>query len=449
MRIVAAIAPGARLARFIVAVAALAAAPAYAQNPGGPFSALFGVAEQPIGSEYTVVDFRSASGMEWDDGLFVDRTFSGPQDGSSGDARHAGFAAAIDGRLSLVRHTTMSHLIADAMVIHREYFAEPAFGASSERGVISYSVNPTSRFGFSGTGSVSRQPFFQMISSSLFESPDWVVSVPSTPFAVVMQRNLATAGQAGFSYFLTKRASLTGQASRSHISFDEASTYDFDTTGYQGSFRYQISRDLAFRSVYGTDRYRVANNSDPFIHERIDVGVDYLRNISLARRLTFEVTTQTGLVRELNGPRRFRLDGTARLMKWFRRTWRTALSAQRNTEFIAGFAQPVFTDTVNAAIGGMVTSRTQLFGRLGGGRGRFGVAGEGPRFETAVATARVSQALTRKFGVHVQYSYLHYDGPPEIASVAPLGRFARQTVSAGFNLWIPIHSQVKAPLGPQ
>jgi hypothetical protein len=175
VNIAAATAPGARLARFVVALAALAAAPAYAQSPNGPFSALFGVAEQPIGSEYTVVDFRSASGFEWDDGLFLDRTFSGPRDASSGDERHAGFAAAVDGRLSLVRHTTMSHLVADAAVIYREYFAQPSFGASSERGTVSYSLNPTSRLGFSALGSVGRQPFFQMISSSLFESPDWVV----------------------------------------------------------------------------------------------------------------------------------------------------------------------------------------------------------------------------------------------------------------------------------
>jgi hypothetical protein len=100
-------------------------------------------------------------------------------------------------------------------------------------------------------------------------------------------------------------------------------------------------------------------------------------------------------------------------------------------------------------IDGMLASRVQWRADAGGGRGRLGHDNDNGPFSIATATTRLDVAITRRLGTYLQYSFYTYNLPTSTDSVLLWTNYRRNTAVVGFDLWIPIYEQVRAPRGPQ
>ena len=165
------------------------------------------------------------------------------------------------------------------------------------------------------------------------------------------------------------------------------------------------------------------------------------------------------MVRQNDGPRQFRLNGTIGFEKRFQRTWVTRLAAMRATEFLPGFTAPVFTERGNAALAGYLAKRLLLEANAEGGQGAVGFGdarrqaaasvGDAPRFTSYTGNTTLTFGVTRHFGVFGQYLYYHYQMPPDPFALVTVQHLSRQAVSIGVKTWVSIIDKEKVPRDPR
>ena len=106
-----------------------------------------------------------------------------------------------------------------------------------------------------------------------------------------------------------------------------------------------------------------------YVHEMIDVGVDFDRaSVAGAPHHAVVFDRRPSVLRESGGPRRVPLERRRRRCRQrFRPHLATRrLRANRGTEFIPGFVEPVFSDTVGGlSVAGMLAKRRRVDGDVG------------------------------------------------------------------------------------
>lgn len=431
---------------LMVAALLVAAWPATAtgQTPPGPFGGLFGRTPEKAGGEFTAIEFRTSGGGQYDDGLFLDEQVD------AAERTQGGYTTGMNVALAAARKTTKSMLNATGTAGYMEYLAPRPFGATSFDGMFSGSRTVTQRLDLKAAAYYSHSPFFQALPASLSQSPEWMVPVVSNRFAARLLENDSAQGQVGITHHFAKHSAISAYASGKQVWFRQEPESNFDMVGGQVGWTHQLKRDLGVHVAYGRENYHTRQVDAPlYSHEYLDIGLDFARDISIARRTTLGIATQTAMLREADGPRKYRLNGTATLTKWFQKTWHASLGAQRATDFIPGLFKPLFSDTANASIGGMVGKRADWFAMAGGGVGRFGFDPSAAKFRTATATTRLNVGFSRRIGAYVQYSLYHYELPPATEGIALLDQLSRQSAIVGLNVWVPIFQEVKTPRGPQ
>jgi len=430
---------------WLIAVAVAVPTTVAAQVNNGPFGGLFGRTPEREGRQFTAVEFRTSGSGQFEDGVSLDHPLAPTFDPGKG-----AYSGSANAALSFGRRGSRMESFMSGGVGYQEYFASRSYGATSFRGGGTLRARPTTRVTVDSAAHFSRQPYFQVLPPVLAATPQWVVPIAANPFAARLLVNDSLDGQVGSTYQPTKRFSTSAYVTGRQMRFHQEPDHDFDMVGGQGGARYQISRDTSFGLAYGRENYRTRKFGEEgrYVHEYLEVSLDFLRDIKITRRTSFGITTQTSVLREGGASRKYRLNGSATLSRLFQRTWRASLSAQRRTEFLPGFFKPLFSDQVNASVGGMFTPRVDWFALAGGGVGQFGFDASG-RFRSATATTRLNVGLSRRLGTFVQYSFYHYELPPGTDSLPVLDRMSRQSVVAGFNIFVPLYSQVREPGGPQ
>ena len=121
------------------------------------------------------------------------------------------------------------------------------------------------------------------------------------------------------------------------------------------------------------------------------------------------------------------------------RTWNARAQYRREVGYLEGFAQPVFSDSANVAVGGLITRRLDLFLNANYITGTSAIRQDSPRFDSYSASARLRRALHRSLAVYVEYLFYHYNFD-EVAD-RPFGlppEFSRNGVRVGLSLWLPL-----------
>lgn len=418
-------------------------AAAGAQGLAGPFGGLFGRTPERTNQDFTAIEFRSSVGSQYDD-VLLDAGLPaalGPKDGVS---------SGVNAGLDFDRRSDRLRLNAYGTATHQQYFRAPAFGATSyDLGGLGVARVAT-RLSLEGSGTYRRSPFFHLLPAASGELPLPEVLVPSNASANGARRldNDTVEGTVGFTSPYTRRSTLSASVSRRATRFFNQPLNNFELWGAKGMWTRKMTRDVAARVGYGREEIQQSVAGGRFIHEVIDVGLDLAREISLARRTAFNFTTQTSIVRESGGERRYRLNGGVGLTRGFQRTWAASVSATRNTEFLPGFLQPIFSDGVSATISGMLGDRLEWSSAVGASRGQIGYEAV-DNFISYTGHSRLSAGLTRHLGVFAQYHYYHYSLPPGSTSVVLLPQMSRQGVSVGLSAFVPIFTREKAPRDPR
>lgn len=418
----------------------LAPAASLAQSDRSPFADLFGRAPSREGREFTAIQFRTMAGAQVGETLRADFAEQAPlPDGLAGGA---------DANLSLDYIRTRVQAQAHGRYSYQEYREEPAFGAPAIDTGLRLNVDATSRLAFQAGGGYVRSPFFRL----MWQAPE---RDPSGSFgaergAIVMMRNDTFEANAGVTAKYTRRSSLSAQVFQRETRFDQFPQHTYSARGFRGQWKRQMSRNLALRAVYGREELRPeGDNLDRrIINELIDVGVDYARSMSLARRTSLSFATQTSMLRQNDGTRKFRVNGNINLERYFGRTWRYNIGADRNTEFLPGFRAPVFTERARTSLSGFLSQRIILTANADAGQGQVAFFDE-RKFQSYSGDVRLVFAATRHLGVFAQYGYYQYRMPADPSSISTglplIPRLSRQAVAIGIQAWIPIVDKEKVP----
>ncbi len=426
---------------LITAVLLLAPSLAGAQGQANPFGGLFGRTPERTGQEFTALEFRTSVGGQYDAAIADDSL-------TPDSVLQPGTTSGVNAGLTFERRGDRLRIRASGVGANQQFYREPAFTATTFDTGALMSAQVTTRLSIDATAGYRRSPFYHLPVVSAVAVPLSAVRLPGDAYAARRLDNETAEGMVGFTSAYTKHSTLTASVSRRSTRFFSESENNFGVWGVQGTWRRKLSRDFGAHVGYGREEITQAVSTAQFVHETIDVGIDFAREISLARRTGLTFNTQTSMVREAGGDRRYRLNGTVALTRGFRRTWAASLAANRNTEFLPGFLQPVFSDGLSASLAGMLAKRVEWTSALGASRGRIGF--EAPEdFISYFGQTRLSAGVTRFIGVHAEYVYYRYDLPPGANTVVLLPQLSRQSVSFGVSAYVPIFTKVRAPRDPR
>jgi hypothetical protein len=262
----------------------------------------------------------------------------------------------------------------------------------------------------------------------------------------------ASFGAIGESYFhygtdvsltqaLSNKAGVTVSFMRSKSDFP-TDDWDAVTQFVKGTFSRNVARGLDLRlgygygaGEYGTDDSEEEEDT-PHGH-MIEAGVDFNRALSFSRRTRLSFGTGSTAVKD-SGETRYYVTGNARLIREVGRSWDAAVAYSRNVEFIDTLREPVFSDSVNVGVGGLIGRRVDFQANAGLAFGEVGV-NEADDFESVYAMSGLSIALNRYSALSFDYYLYRYDfADSEVLLPGMPPEVTRQSVRASISLWAPV-----------
>lgn len=430
------------------AVAAMLAAtgPAQAQDRGrerqrrseGPFAGLFAIhqGEEPRRR----LDLRGALFGGYEDNQ-LDSEEGLP--GLNRRIRTSGASPGANGSLAFSRRGDRVRFTADGTAVVRQYTSGEDFTAGAYHAGSSLSVNVAPRLTLASHGSFQYSPFYQFTSFQNDALADGGLAANDFRLAALAERNTNTNANVSLRSNFTRRSSIAVEGEWREWRFLDHS--DDSTTTWGGGVRvsHNLTRAVGVHAGYLREQADFRREAPSAVNETIDVGVDYGSTLAFSRRTTLAFSASTGAVR-YQRLTRYRVNGNATLARAIRRTWSSELRYRRDTEFMAGFLEPVFSDAVAIGAGGLLATRVKLQSAVGYYRGVLAFS-DATRFSTYSGSSRLELALSRRVGLYGQYAYYRYELPVNASGLSFLPRFSRQTVTAGLTLWVPIINDVRSP----
>jgi hypothetical protein len=425
------------ITRAGVAVLLLLPTAAFAQGNPGPFGGLFGRTPDRVGKDYQVFEIRTMATGQFEDAL---------NDGSIPAEERVPSRGLGTGGVSgtFAQRSTRLAVHATSRGNYVQYMEEPYPGGMGVDSAGNVSFQVASRLSIDASASHLYTPYFQFHPQFFSWTPDGALLPPSSPYAATAVKNHSYGAGAGFTTAYAKHSTLRAGMERREMRFPDRPDADMSMHGMRAEWTRQLHRSTGLKLGYGRERGRLGEGREHLI-ETIDVGIDVVRPMSPGRRTGFGIRTQTAKLWTPEVGRLWRLNGGLDVTRWLRRTWLVRGQLQRTTDFVAGFVEPLLSDTVGVNVSGMLSRRAELVLLVNGGRGRVGFDASPERFTVGVATAQVSYALSRRIGLFVQHAYFYYELPQSASAVAPLTSLNRQTMTVGITTWIPVYIRERSP----
>jgi hypothetical protein len=329
---------------------------------------------------------------------------------------------------------------------YHEFIQTPRLGATTVDSSAMAAWKVGTRFSVEGSATHVYSPYFQFHPALLAQPYVPGVIPPVAPYIAGLVESDTVNVWAGFTSLYSKRATFSASVSRGQTDFRDLSEGDFETSGARATWTRRMTRDVGVRLGYAREVSRSESLGNvEYVNEAIEAGVDLARALSLSRRTTFAFQTESSLIGRNGESRHFRLNGGVQLTRWFSRTWHAGVHANRATEFMAGFVEPLFSDMAGGSVGGMLSTRSQLVLSLNGGRGYFGTEGQLGRFTTGSATAQLGFALSDRVGLFAQHAFFYYQMPPGVSSLSAVHRLSRQAFTVTAAVWLPVINRERSP----
>jgi hypothetical protein len=294
----------------------------------------------------------------------------------------------------------------------------------------------------SGYGGVSYEPLYSFGLFPSIADPAVGGAAPIDPtFGTISEASVRRDEAITLSQNLSRRASVSVSYLHSRSDFD-SDDLDASMHAVRGTFARAVGEGLNLHFGYG---YAVGKYASSTVSEReppaghtIDAGIDFNRALSFSRRTTLSFSTGSTAVKDLERTRYY-LTGSARLGHEIGRSWDAALAYNRGVEFIDTLREPIFSDSLNFGVGGLITRRLQFRSSAGAAFGEIGLTGAGRSFTSYYGTSGVTYAMSRFVGLAVDYWYYRYTFDDTAALPAGLSpQLNRQRVQASIALWTPL-----------
>jgi hypothetical protein len=413
------------------------ASSAEAQRATGPFSGVLGAIGDPEATH--TLDARGALFGSWDD------TLSRTEGNQPVDERflRSGASSGASGSLSHVRRSSRLTWQSGAASSVRFSGGQGGARAGAFSAQTSGNTSLNRRLSLSLSGGWAYSPYYGF--APAFDGRLSNVGAFGGGYggASAAERNTSASATAGLTARLSRRDSLSINGNANRYKFlDSENLLKGWSAGAQ--FSHTITRSLGFHAGYGRQEntYGFAGEGSA-ITDTIDVGVDYGDTLQFARRTSFAFKTSTSAVK-WNNATHYRLNGSAGLSRGFGRSGSASLMYDRDTEFNAGFREPLLRDAVSGGVSNQFNRRTTWSAQAAYLRGNIGFESGAAHYTSYTAGGSLNVALTRRIGMFTDYSVYHYDVPAGSTVFSSLSKFSRQTVSAGMSLWAPLISDKRS-----
>lgn len=428
--------------RLCVIFVLLLPPPVFAQGTG-PFGGLFGRRPERTGRTFTGLDFRTSAGGQYEDAVLLD------EETPLEERPPSGTAAGASASLNFQRATNRLQLNLSSTVSQHQYLSPQSYGATTVGAEAQVVGDVSTRLSVQTAAGYRRSPFFEALPTLYDPLLSSGIYIPGTVMSTRSLMNDTWTGMAGFTARYSKRSTFHAGASRRETRFANAPGNNFSMDSVEAIWTRRMTDDVGLHAGYRLETATPQAASDErFIHETFDIGLDFTRELSLARRTSLAFGAGTSAVRERGGARRYRLNGDITLSRAFKRTWGTGVGVHRETQFLAGFFQPVLSDRASAFVSGLLSRRVEWLASVGGGRGQFGFDAS-TTFLNAGFVTRTNVAVTRHVALYGQYSFYHYEISTDVPSIGLRPQLDRQAIAVGISVWVPIINQVRAPRDPR
>jgi opacity protein-like surface antigen len=300
---------------------------------------------------------------------------------------------------------------------------------------------------FTGNQSIGFQPYFTLDLAPSLDAPGLGQPVVDDPaFAgVIGEDNRYYSSQLALSQRVSRRGSL-GFTYHRQVSDFASATSDYTSSGGGAGYTHTISKGLSLRAGYGYSESSSDSEGavEPVRVHSIDAGVNFNRALSFSKRTTLSFSTGSSGVADASGTRYY-ITGGAQLQRELGRTWAAAAGYSRNVQFVDAVRRPVLSDGATLSFGGLINRRLQ-FNSSASVSFAHSTTGEGDEFDTYLAAAGLSYALTRYVSLDVNYTFYRYKFAE--TAVVPPGfdpETKRQAIRGTVSLWAPIFQRARRP----
>jgi hypothetical protein len=435
-----------------------ASAPAFAQSSqpsGGPFSGLFrgSPKDQPHS-----LDVRGSAFAAWDDNLAAQVPGSGGTGGVNDlDPRFLKQGVANGFQASMAygfhRRGVKSVFNVNANASVQEFASQLGGGAlwfHNYDASAALTTKLTTKTSLNIATGVGYTPYYQYLpflkNTTSEESP-----VGSDyGFAVDSELVRSTSASANLANQFSKRSSISAGVDWQLRVIPGNEDLSADTRDVRVTFNHSVTRKLGFHIGYGIQESRYLSRPDakPVRTNLMDIGLGYADGLtlSLGRRTTLGMSIGASLAK--NGDpvsvaatgkdTAFVVTGSATLVRSLSRAWAASLGYQRGTSYVVGFTTPVMADSVNAGVGGPLTTRLQFSTGAGASRGQQLFSDSGGRIVSYTASSRLTYGVFTHLGLYCQASYYRFSIPPGFTNFGFVPDLDRRSVSVGLTTWLAL-----------
>ena len=288
------------------------------------------------------------------------------------------------------------------------------------------------------------QPYYQLNFLNVLAPATSSIPTRDSDAALTTRESIGFVGNFGLTRHFTARSSFTVGYSYRRTQFS-ASSERFLWQIAHAKFSHNLTRYAALRLGYG---YGQGQNgigvTKPTVNHDLDIGVDYSRALSFSRKTTLTFGSGTTIIRQQdvsgqNGSY-YRANGDANLTREIGRTWSAVATYHRGVQFIEGFADPLYADSVLLHVGGLLNRRVSVSLSGDYSKGTLGVGTVDHGYSTSSAGSEVRVALNRTLAAYAQYFYYRYGFDNGVALPGGLpSALGRQGLRVGISGWLPLH----------
>ena len=273
-----------------------------------------------------------------------------------------------------------------------------------------------------------------------------VLAAPDVDSTIIQRESFRYGGNAEFRMRVARHSTFNVGYNYTKTDLSRHPTGSFDLRSIGANLSHALSDSAILRVGYAVEESTYEGSSVPSTRvQNLNIGIDYRKPLSRSRRSYLRFTTGSiiseqvaGLIEPAEG-RRIQAVGSASLVHQMGRTWNAQAQYRREVGYLEGFAQPVFSDSANVSVGGLITRRLDLSLNANYITGTSATRRDSARFDSYSASARLRRALLRTLAVYVEYLFYHYNF--DEAADRPFGlppEFSRNGVRAGLSFWLPL-----------
>jgi len=435
-----------RVPSIVVCLALLLGLPweAFAQTPRPerPYRGLFGSGS---GDAPESLVANASIGAGYDDNLLLDQP--GLAGGVDPRTARSGNLGLLNTSLAYTNNKDRVNVGAQAGASTRYYGRNDQSFVGAYGAGVGTAFRYGTRSSLSLNQSVSFQPYtFTSLFPALFEPVPGQFESPALDLATGSQAYLSLDSNVGLNHAMSQRVNFYADYgfSKSETAFRptnaDGTTLLFSRHTARGGFLFNVSRGLGVRLGYGYTDGSYSGSSTRGRTHNVDAGIDYSKALSFSRRTTLSFTTGTAALTD-GRVTSYQAVGNAHLAHEIGRSWLASVAYDRSFRFVDTLLLPVFYDSVNIALGGLVSRRVEVQTGLRGVIGTIGYGGDDATsdFDTFQALAGVSFALNRFMQIGTSYSFYRYRFDRN--ALLPVGvarNIDRQSIRAQLNFWAPL-----------